>query len=179
MLGAGGAGRAMAVELAWAGASHLTLVTRRESQGVEVSQLVTRASGVPSEWRPWVGEISIPEDTQILMNATHLGCAPKLEPVPVDWSSIGDSVTVVDVITNPRVTPFLQSARAKGCPIVDGVEMLVRLAMQIFEAWTGITPDEVVFQRAVARALGEPQSWRAAPGPEAGKSGPCSPGRRT
>ena len=156
MLGAGGAGRAMAVELAWAGASHLTLVTRRESQGVEVAQLVTRASGVPSEWRPWVGEVSIPGDTQILMNATHLGCAPALEPVPVDWSSIGDSVTVVDVITNPRVTPFLQAARAKGCPIVDGVEMLVQLAMQIFEAWTGITPEEVVFQRAVARALGEP-----------------------
>ena len=31
MLGAGGAGRAMAVEIAWAGAAHLTLVTRRES----------------------------------------------------------------------------------------------------------------------------------------------------
>ena len=33
MLGAGGAGRAMAVELAWAGAAHLTLVTRRQEQG--------------------------------------------------------------------------------------------------------------------------------------------------
>ena len=32
MLGAGGAGRAMAVELAWAGAAHLTLITRREEQ---------------------------------------------------------------------------------------------------------------------------------------------------
>jgi shikimate dehydrogenase len=33
MLGAGGAGRAMAVEIAWAGAAHLTLVPRREDQG--------------------------------------------------------------------------------------------------------------------------------------------------
>jgi shikimate dehydrogenase len=31
----------------------------------------------------------------------------------------------------------------------------VQLAMQIFERWTGITPDEKVFQRAVAEALGE------------------------
>jgi shikimate dehydrogenase len=38
---------------------------------------------------------------------------------------------------------------------VDGVEMLVQLAMQIFEEWTGIRPDEKVFQQAVARALGE------------------------
>jgi shikimate dehydrogenase len=61
----------------------------------------------------------------------------------------------VDVITNPRITPFLQAARDRGCPTVDGVEMLVQLAMQIFERWTAIAPDEAVFQRAVAAALGE------------------------
>ena len=43
--GAGGAGRAMAVELGWAGASHLTVVTRREEQGREVAELVHRAAG--------------------------------------------------------------------------------------------------------------------------------------
>ena len=63
---------------------------------------------------------------------------------------------MVDVITNPRITPFLQTAREKGCPIVDGVEMLVQLAMQIFEAWTGIRPDETVFQSAVDVAVPEP-----------------------
>jgi shikimate dehydrogenase len=155
MLGAGGAGRAMAVELAWAGAVHLTLVTRREAQGREVAETVTRAAGIPCDWQPWTGEVSVPAGTDILMNATHLGCAPELEPVPVNWGTIPPSTTVVDVITNPRITPFLQAAQAKGCPIVDGVEMLVQLAMQIFEEWTGITPDEAVFQQAVAEALGE------------------------
>jgi hypothetical protein len=33
--------------------------------------------------------------------------------------------------------------------------MLVQLAMQIFEEWTGIRAEEAVFQRAVAEALGE------------------------
>jgi len=157
MLGAGGAGRAMAVELAWAGAVHMTIITRRESQGVEVADLITRVSGVPAKWLPWSGEVAIPESTDILMNATHLGCAPDLEAVPVDWRSIPDRTTVVDVITNPRLTPFLHVARHKGCLIVDGVEMLVQLAMQIFEAWTGIKPSEAVFQQAVAVALGEPE----------------------
>lgn len=59
------------------------------------------------------------------------------------------------MITNPRITPFLQTAKDKGCRVVDGVDMLVQLAMQIFSAWTGIAADEAVFQRAVARALGE------------------------
>ena len=155
MLGAGGAGRAMAVELAWAGAAHLTLITRRESQGIEVAQTVTQASGVPAEWMQWTGEVLVPDHTDILMNATHLGAAPELEPVPVRWELVSKRTTVVDVITNPRITPFLKTARDKGCPIVDGVEMLVQLAMQIFEEWTGIKPDEAVFQRAVAKSLGE------------------------
>jgi shikimate dehydrogenase len=155
MLGAGGAGRAMAVELAWAGASHLTLVTRRQEQGEEVAATVTRASGVPAMWQPWQGEVSVPAGTTLLMNATHLGCAPELEPVPVRWESVEPACTVVDVITNPRITPFLATAQARGCPVVDGVEMLVQLAMQIFQRWTGVSPDEAVFQRAVAEALGE------------------------
>jgi shikimate dehydrogenase len=89
------------------------------------------------------------------MNATHLGCAPELEELPLNWQSLPTGCLAVDVITNPRLTPFLLTARERGCPIVDGVEMLVQLAMQIFQAWTGLTPEESVFQQAVARALGE------------------------
>jgi shikimate dehydrogenase len=156
MLGAGGAGRAMAVEIAWAGAAQLTLVTRREAQGREAAALVEKASGVTCHWQPWTAdEVGVPEGTTLLMNATHLGCAPELEPVPVRWDTVDPACTVVDVITNPRITPFLATARQRGCPVVDGVEMLVQLAMQIFERWTGVTPEEKVFQRAVAEALGE------------------------
>jgi shikimate dehydrogenase len=155
MLGAGGAGRAMAVEIAWAGAAHLTLVTRREEQGQEVAERVRQAAGVPCDWQPWEAPVRLPEGTTLLMNATHLGCAPELEPVPLAWETLPAGCLVVDVITNPRITPFLASARERGCPVVDGVEMLVQLAMQIFERWTGVSPEEAVFQRAVAAALGE------------------------
>ena len=154
MLGAGGAGRAMAVEVAWAGAAHLTLVTRREEQGREVAERVRKASGVPCDWQQWSSPVQLPAGTTMLMNATHLGCAPELEPVPVDWDTVDADCIAVDVITNPRITPFLETARARGCPVVDGVEMLVQLAMQIFEEWTGVRAEEPVFQRAVASALG-------------------------
>ena len=155
MLGAGGAGRAMAVEIAWAGAAQLTLVTRREAQGREVAERITAVSGVPATWQAWSSPVQVPQGTTLLMNATHLGCAPALEPVPIDWSSVGPGCLAVDVITNPRITPFLQTAREHGCGVVDGVEMLVQLAMQLFTLWTGIAPEEEVFQRAVAAALGE------------------------
>ncbi len=64
-------------------------------------------------------------------------------------------MTGVDIITNPRITPLLKTVRDKGCAIVDEVEMLVQLAMQIFEARIRIAPDESVFQKAVAAALAE------------------------
>jgi shikimate dehydrogenase len=155
MLGAGGAGRAMAVEIAWAGAAKMSLVSGSEEQGREVATLVNKASGVSCDWQQWQPEVALPAGTTLLMNATHLGCAPELEPVPVRWDTVPKGCTAVDVITNPRLTPFLLTASEHGCRVVDGVEMLVQLAMQIFERWTGITPDEKVFQRAVAEALGE------------------------
>ena len=59
--------------VAWAGAAHLTLVTRRREQGEEVAATVTRANGVPAVWQPWQGEVALPEGTTLLMNATQLG----------------------------------------------------------------------------------------------------------
>ncbi len=155
MMGAGGAGRAMAVELGRAGAAHLTVVTRREEQGREVAELVHGEAGIPTAWQRWEGDVVVLDGTEILMNATHLGCAPACEPVPVVWDSPDPAATAVDVITNPRITPFLATARDRGCAVVDGVEMLVQLAMQLFGTWTGVTPAEEVFQRAVVEALGE------------------------
>ena len=153
ILGAGGAGRAMAVEIARAGAAHVTIITRREAQGVEVAKLIQHATGVSSDWVLWEGNVTLPKKTQILLNATHLGALPERELVPINWQSLSSNATVVDVITNPKITPFLQSALNKGCAVVNGVDMLVQLAMQIFEAWTGTIPEEEIFQQAADKAL--------------------------
>lgn len=155
MMGAGGAGRAMAVEIAWAGAAHLTLITRREEQGREVAACVREAAGVECDWQQWSAPIRLPKGTTVLMNATHLGCAPHCEEIAIDWDTVERGCTAVDVSTNPRLTLFLRAAQLRGSAVVDGVEMLVQLAMQIFTPWTGIPAAEAVFQRAVAAALGE------------------------
>lgn len=155
MLGSGGSGRAMAVEVARAGASGVTIISRNETTGREVAAIVERGTGVPATWQEWRGEARIPEGTGIVLNATPLGSFPELDMVPIDIESLTSSMTVADVITNPRITPLLAAAAARGCTIVDGVEMLVNLACQIFTAWTGIDPDPEVFRTAVACALAE------------------------
>ena len=155
MLGSGGSGRAMAVEVARAGASAVTIVARNESAGREVAAIVERGTGVPTTWQDWRGEARIPDGTGIVLNATPLGAFPELDMVPIDLETLTASMTVADVITNPRITPFLAAAQTRGCKVVDGVEMLVNLACQIFTAWTGIDPDPEVFRTAVTRALAE------------------------
>jgi hypothetical protein len=41
------------------------------------------------------------------------------------------------MVYEPRETPLLAAARARGCATIDGVEMLVAQAVGQFEAWTG------------------------------------------
>lgn len=155
MLGSGGSGRAMAVELARAGVSSVTIIARNPTTGREVASIVERGTGVPATWQEWRGKARIPAETGIVLNATPLGSFPELEMLPIDLSTLTSSMTVADVITNPRITPLLSAAQERGCTIVDGVEMLVNLSCQIFTAWTGINPDPEVFRTAVTRALAE------------------------
>ena len=42
------------------------------------------------------------------------------------------------LVYEPRDTPLLADARARGCATIDGVEMLVAQAVGQFEAWSGV-----------------------------------------
>jgi shikimate dehydrogenase len=73
----------------------------------------------------------------VLVNATPLGSGafPGMAPVPA--SALRAGSVVFDMVYEPRETPLLAAARARGCTTIDGVEMLVAQAVGQFEAWTG------------------------------------------
>ena len=57
------------------------------------------------------------------------------------------------MVYEPRETPLLAAARAKGCVTIDGVEMLVAQAVGQFEAWTGLpAPVEAMAEAAATRS---------------------------
>jgi shikimate dehydrogenase len=62
---------------------------------------------------------------------------------------------VFDMVYEPRDTPLLRAARARGCRTIDGLEMLVAQAVGQFEAWTGVPAPEGAMAEAAARALAE------------------------
>ncbi|HSK15666.1 MAG TPA: shikimate dehydrogenase [Gaiellaceae bacterium] len=150
VLGAGGAARAIAVELALAGVAEIGVANRTEERGRELSGLVA-GLGVAARFIPWEGELAVPPRTDVLVNATSIGLHPDVEArVPVARESLRPGLIVADVIPNPPRTRFLCEAADAGCETVDGLEMLVAQGALSVEYWTGVTPDQAVMREALA-----------------------------
>lgn len=150
ILGAGGAARAIAVELALAGAASITIVNRDEGRGRELVRLVRENSPARSEYIPWNDDIAIPSGTDIVVNATSIGLFPDTEALPhVAFDTIRKGMIVCDVIPNPPRTRFLAEAEKRGAVTLDGLGMLVYQGAIAFKLWTGRDAPVAVMKRAL------------------------------
>ena len=156
IFGAGGAARAISVEMALAGASHITIVNRSPKRGDELLELLQtkvtqRTDGkLQSKLARWDQTFSIPDNTDIVVNATSIGLYPDLDArLNLDVKSLLPSMLVADVIPNPPRTNLIQDAEQRGCTVIDGLEMLVNQGVIGVEYWAGITPDPSVMRAAL------------------------------
>jgi shikimate dehydrogenase len=137
-LGAGGAARAMSVELALAGAAHITIANRTPYRGDDLAKLLKERTKTPADFAWWLGDYSVPANTDILVNATPVGLHPNTDDKPgVKMDSIGAGMLVCDVIPNPPRTQFLIEAATRGAKTLDGLGMLVYQGAIAFTIWTG------------------------------------------
>lgn len=119
LIGAGGAGSAVAVALADAGVSALTIF---DVDGAKADALARRVAAAFPACAVRAGPVDIPaHDT--LINATPIGMAPGDGP-PAPLDGLTSTVLVIDVIIKPETTPFLDFARATGCRTFNGRLML-------------------------------------------------------
>jgi shikimate dehydrogenase len=113
VVGAGGAGSAVVLALAEAGArvaAHDVDATRRDD--------LLRRLGA---WKIAVGSAD-PAGCDLVVNATPLGMAAG-DPLPVDATRIASGTVVADLVTKPAVTPLLTAARERAAQIVTGEDM--------------------------------------------------------
>lgn len=151
-LGAGGAARAMAVELALAGATVITIVNRSPERGQELVSLLNEKTPAKALYVPWMDAYRVPEGTDILVNATSIGLYPNVDDVPaVDMTTVGPDLLVCDVIPNPPHTRFLQGAGARGARTLNGLGMLVNQGAIAFRLWTGVEADTQVMRSALEK----------------------------
>jgi shikimate dehydrogenase len=151
ILGAGGAARAITVELALAGAAAIVIVNRDEGRGRELVDLLVEHTGACATYRPWDDDLAIPEDTDVLVNATSIGLYPQVDEMPrLNYATIKPGLVACDVIPNPPRTRFLEAAAARGAVTLDGLGMLVYQGAIAFKSWTGHDAPVDVMKRALA-----------------------------
>jgi len=154
LFGAGGAARAIAVELGLAGIRQITIVNRSETRGAELVGLLRDKLKLDATLAVWNGDYAIPAGTDIVINGTSIGLYAPEARLALDLNSLQPGMVVADVIFNPVRTRFLDDAAARGCRAIDGLGMLVNQGIVGVQYWTGITPDAEVMRKALASAMG-------------------------
>lgn len=159
LVGAGGAGGAVAHALVSAGVASLTVVDR---DAARARQLV---DSLPPQERPSRAEVAPPEQLPELLaaasgmvNATPMGMvAHPGSPVPAGL--LRPELWVADIVYRPLVTQLVRDATARGCRVMTGAGMAVNQAADAFQLFTGRAPDRAAmyadFDELVAAERGD------------------------
>lgn len=119
VVGCGGVGSAIAASLAAAGVCALGLFDATPNA----------ADALASRLRTHYPKLEVASGTRdpagydVVVNATPLGMKAG-DPLPVDVSRIAPGTFVGEVVMKEEYTPFLREAKARGCPVQIGTDML-------------------------------------------------------
>ncbi len=154
LLGAGGAGSAVAHALMTSGVRELAVVDTDAERATGLAvDLGERFPGRRCRAAS-PGEVGVLlADADGLVNATPIGMAHH-PGLPVAAEHLRPSLWVADVVYRPLRTALLAEAERIGCAALDGGGMAVFQAAQAFELITGLVPDHERMQAHFAAAAG-------------------------
>lgn len=143
LLGAGGAARSLAMELAHQGCA-LTIANREEGRAQRLAGQVGRR--FPKNKVAAVGLNKIPlKKYYAAINATPLGGGALVGQTPLHSRHLAQIELVYDLIYNPPQTKLLSLAETMGCATVNGLAMLVHQGLRAQEIWLGQSvPEDLV-----------------------------------
>ncbi len=155
VIGAGGAAKAICVELGLAGASKITVVNRTAKKAEALALRIEEATVAEADAAELTKGFPVPDGTEILVQATSVGLYPDVDArLDIDYESVGPGMTVCDVIPNPPATPFLAEAAKRGAITLDGLGMLVYQGVIGFTLWTGVDAPKDAMKDALRREFG-------------------------
>jgi shikimate dehydrogenase len=155
MFGAGGAARAIGVEVALAGATHITVVNRSAARGEALVRLLNDKTPAQADYVLWDGDYSIPSEIDIVVNATSIGLFPDVDAqLAVNVDTLAAGMVVADVIPNPPRTRLIRDAESRDCTTLDGLGMLVNQGVIGIKYWTGVDADAEVMTKRLEQIFG-------------------------
>jgi shikimate dehydrogenase len=147
VFGAGGAARAVVVELALAGAASITIVNRSPQRGSELVKLLNDKTPTRAVLVIWSGTYKVPSDADIVINCTSIGLYPEADgKLDLDTSTLRPGMVVADIVPSPPRTNLIKAAEAQGATIVDGLGMLVNQGVISIKYWAGVDVDAAVMR---------------------------------
>jgi 3-dehydroquinate dehydratase/shikimate dehydrogenase len=146
VVGAGGAGRAVAFEAAHRGAR--VLISNRSDE-----RAVSLAADVGAEAVPWASLQQGLVRADVLANTTSLGMQPDVDSTPVPASALRNFSLVFDAVYTPLETRLLREAKLAGATAVNGVDMFVGQAARQFELFTGKAPPMDLMRATLMESL--------------------------
>jgi shikimate dehydrogenase len=154
MFGAGGAARAIGVELAIAGATRIVVVNRTDSRGQVLVDMLNAKTNVHATLERWDNEYNIPVGTDIVVNATSIGLWPAIDArLAINMETLTPAMVVADVIPNPPRTLLIRESELRGCTVIDGLGMLVNQGVIGIKYWTGVDVDAGVMRAKLEQVL--------------------------
>ncbi len=157
LVGAGGAGKAVAVKLAERGVERLA-ITDKIAEKVEtlVEKLRENIPDCPV-YAVAAGDKEFEKavfESTLLINATPVGMKER-DPCVIDPHYLHKGLFVYDVIYN-RDTPLIEAARKRGLKALGGMGMLVYQGAASFEIWTGQKAPIEVMRNKILDELSNP-----------------------
>jgi shikimate dehydrogenase len=147
LLGAGGAGAAVAHAVLALGAQRLTVLDLDRDRAERLAAALGERWGADRNGRPRSVTADAVENlpgwlrtADGLINATPVGMTPHLG-MPLPAGLLRPELWVADVVYRPLETELLQHARKRGCPTLPGGGMAVYQAAEAFRLFTGHVPD--------------------------------------
>lgn len=136
ILGCGGVGRMIAIEVARHGGT-ITLAVIPQDMANAQKLTAEIQEKCPGSSVRIVGISALEGSFDLLINATPVGMFPKVDACAVSDKVIGNCGSVFDVIYNPKETLLMKKARELGKTAVGGAAMLVYQAVKAHEIWYG------------------------------------------
>jgi shikimate dehydrogenase len=133
VLGNGGAARAAVLALEQLGASQIIVRARRDGD----EPLTSTGTEQDARWivQATSAGMTGADPGEALVRAVRFDLAPR--------------ALALDLIYEPRETPFLEAARGAGLRTKNGLGMLVRQGALAFELWLGVAPPKDVMRAAL------------------------------
>jgi shikimate dehydrogenase len=135
LIGAGGAGRAIAVAIAFHKPRAIRIF---DLDAKRAESLIETIAAIDPQIEARFGDPKV-EDVDFLLNASPVGMLGDTRS-PIDLSHVSPDVVVFDAIVKPEQTPLLTLAQARGCRTIRGREMMrgqISKIVDYFEAQGG------------------------------------------